>query len=153
MAESRFVPAAESRFVYVTYIRAPAEKVWAALTDPQLNRKFWGGYHQQSSWAVGDDYAIVGPEGDAWDSGKVLEADPPRRLSVSWLHLRDEAMKAEGVSTASFDLETSPEGITKLTLTHSIGASPSKFIEAVSTGWPSILSSLKSLLETGVAIG
>jgi uncharacterized protein YndB with AHSA1/START domain len=144
---------AESRFVYVTYIRAPAEKVWEALTDPELNRKFWGGYHQESSWAVGADYAILGPDGNAWDSGKVLEADPPRRLSVSWTHLKDEAMKAEGVSTASFDLETSPEGITKLTLTHAIAASPSKLIEAVSGGWPMILSSLKSLLETGKAIG
>jgi len=144
---------AESRFVYVTYIRAPAERIWHALTDPALNRKFWGGYHQRSSWAVGDDYAIQGPEGDAWDTGKVLESDPPRRLSVSWLHLKDAAMKAEGVSTASFDLEAMPDGVTKLTLTHTIGAAPSKFIEAVSGGWPMILSSLKSLLETGVAIG
>ena len=144
---------AESRFVYVTYIRAPAEKIWEAITTPEQNRKFWSGYHQETSWQVGADYAIVSAEGVAWDAGKVLEIDPPRRLSVSWLHLKHEDMKADGLSTATFDLEPASEGVTKLTLTHSVGVSPSKLIEGVSRGWPGILSSLKSLMETGEAIG
>ena len=143
---------AESRFVYVTYIRAPAEKIWEALTTPELNRKFWSGFHQQCRWGVGDDYKVVSADGVAWDEGKVLEIDPPRRLSVSWLHLKHDDMKADGVSTATFDLETEAKGVTKLTLTHSVGVSPSKLIEGVSRGWPGILSSLKSLLETGEAI-
>jgi uncharacterized protein YndB with AHSA1/START domain len=144
---------AESRFVYVTYIRAPAEKVWEHLTTPELNKLFWGGYHQHSGWQVGDDYQVLGPDGRAWDSGKVLAADKPRRLSVSWLHLNDAAMKAEGVSTATFDLQAGGEGVTKLTLTHTMGVADSKLIGAVSVGWPSILSSLKTLLETGKALG
>jgi uncharacterized protein YndB with AHSA1/START domain len=143
---------AESRFLYVTYIRAPAQKVWDALTDPEVNRKFWGGYHQQSSWKVGDDYGIQGPDGRVWDTGKVLAFEPPKHLSVSWLHLMDEAMKAEGVSTAIFDLEPQENRSTKLTVTHSIGIANSKLVGAVSTGWPMILSSLKSLLETGTAL-
>ena len=143
---------AESRFLYVTYIRAPAQKIWDHLTSPELNKLFWGGYHQQSGWKVGDDYAIAGPDGKLWDTGKVLAADPPRRLSVSWMHVADEAMKAEGHSTATFELEAAGEGVTKLTLTHSIGIADSKLIGAVSGGWPSILSSLKSLLETGSAL-
>jgi uncharacterized protein YndB with AHSA1/START domain len=126
---------AESRFVYVTYIRAPAEKVWEHLTTPELNKLFWGGYHQHSGWQVGDDYQVLGPDGRAWDSGK------------------DAAMKAEGVSTATFDLEAGGEGVTKLTLTHTMGVADSKLIGAVSVGWPSILSSLKTLLETGKALG
>ena len=142
---------AESRFLYVTYIRAPAAKIFAALTDPEQNKKFWDGYSQQSAWAKGADYAIVDKSGVAWDTGKVLEFDPPKRFAVSWLHLHNAAMKAEGESIASFDLEPLDESLTKVTLTHSIKVSPSKLIEAVSTGWPMILASLKSLMETGEA--
>jgi len=142
----------ETRFLYVTYIRAPAAKIFAALTDPEQNKKFWGGYSQQSSWEQGGDYSIVGTDGRAWDTGKVLSIDPPRHVCVSWTHQIDEALKAEGASTASFDLEPMGEGLTKLTLTHSIDRSPSKFIEAVSGGWPMILASLKSLMETGEAL-
>ena len=143
---------AESRFVYVTLIRAPAQKIWDHLTDPETNKKFWGGYSQQSNWRVGEDYAIVDGAGKAWDTGKVLAFDPPRRLSVSWLHLTDAAMMAEGHSTATFELEPASDTVTRLTVTHSIGVAPSKLIEAVSTGWPMILSSLKSLVETGKAL-
>jgi uncharacterized protein YndB with AHSA1/START domain len=141
----------ESRFLYVTYIRAPAAKIFAALTDPEQNKKFWGGYSQQSTWEKGADYSIVSADGSAWDTGKVLSIDPPRHVSVSWLHLRDAAMKAEGASTASFDLEPMGDNLTKVTLTHSIGVSPSKLIAAVSTGWPMIMASLKTLMETGEA--
>jgi uncharacterized protein YndB with AHSA1/START domain len=143
---------AETRFLYVTYIRAPAAKVFEALTDPEQNKLFWGGYHQDSTWQVGAAYAIVGPEGNAWDTGTVLAFHPPTHLEVSWLHLHDPDMKAEGVSACRFDLEARGE-TTKLTVTHSIPVAESKLIGAVSTGWPMICASLKSLLETGQALG
>lgn len=143
---------AESRFVYITYIRAPAETVFAALTDADQNRVFWNGYHQRSTWAVGSDFAIVGPEGNTWDEGEVVAFDPPRGFEVTWRHLHDAAMKAEGVSTCRFQLE--PMGtMTKLTVTHVSPVEGSKLIDAVSTGWPMICSSLKSLLETGKPLG
>jgi len=144
---------AESRFLYLTYIRAPAQAVWDALTDPAQNKLFWSGYHQQSSWAVGADFAIVGPEGNAWDTGKVLAFDPPKHFLVTWNHQHDAAMKAEGESTCSFDLEALSDQLTKLTVTHTIPVAESKLSGAVSTGWPMIMSSLKSLLETGKALG
>ncbi len=144
---------AESRFLYLTYIRAPAHKVFDALTDPEQNKLFWAGYHQESSWAVGADFAIIGPEGKAWDTGKVLAFDPPRRLSVTWRHQHDEAMKAEGESVCSFLVEALSDELTKVTVTHVIGVADSKLIGAVSGGWPMILSSLKSLLETGKPLG
>jgi uncharacterized protein YndB with AHSA1/START domain len=143
---------ADSRFLYVTYIRATPERIFEALTDPERNRLFWHGYRQQSSWKKGADYAIVSGDGEAWDTGKVLAWDPPKRLSVTWTHQKDAAMKAEGESVATFDIEPVNDRVTKLTITHTIGVSPSKFIEAVSTGWPSILANLKSLLETGSAL-
>jgi uncharacterized protein YndB with AHSA1/START domain len=143
---------AESRFLYVTYIRAAPQRIFEALSDPAQNKLFWGGYSQQTSWATGADYAIVSGDGEAWDTGKVLACDPPRRISVSWTHQKDAAMKAEGESVATFDIEPVNDHVTRLTVTHTIGVAPSKFIEAVSTGWPSILASLKSLLETGTAL-
>ena len=144
---------AESRFLYVTYIRAPAQKVFDALTDPALNQQFWSGYHQESTWAVGADFAIVSADGAAWDTGKVLEFDPPKRIAVTWVHQHDEAMKAEGESTCSFDVEALSPELTKLTVTHAIPLEVSKLIGAVSGGWPMIMSSLKSLLETGRPLG
>ena len=137
----------------MTYIRATPERIFDALTDPEQNRIFWSGYAQKSSWKVGDDYAVVSGDGEAWDAGKVLACERPKRLSVTWTHQKRPELKAEGKSTATFELEPVNAHVTKLTLTHVIGvASPSKFIEAVSGGWPSILASLKSLLETGAAL-
>ncbi|HKT53170.1 MAG TPA: SRPBCC family protein [Caulobacteraceae bacterium] len=145
---------AESKFLYVTYIRASAENIWKHLTDPELNKLFWGGYAQVSAWTVGADWNITGPGGEVWDEGKVVAFEPPRRLVLNWRHVKNDAMRAEGLSTATFDLEAAKaEGVTKLTVTHTIGVEDSKLIEAVSGGWPSILASLKSLLETGQALG
>jgi uncharacterized protein YndB with AHSA1/START domain len=143
---------AESRFVYVTYIRAPAEAIWEALTTPEINKKFWGGFSQVTSWKVDDDFRIVGPDGKAWDIGQVLQFDPPRRLQVTWQHQMDEAMKAEGFSKMGFTLEAQDGGLTRLTVTHEIDHADSKFIGAVSHGWPQIVSSLKSLMETGAPL-
>ena len=143
---------ADSRFVYVTYIRATPQQVWDELTNPERNRLFWSGYHQETSWKVGDDYEVVGPDGRAWDVGKVLANEPLRRLEVSWHHQHDEAMRAEGESICAFELEAVSPEVTKLTVTHAIGRADSKLIGAVSNGWPSILASLKSLIETGRAL-
>lgn len=144
---------AESRFLYLTYIRAPAQKVWEALTDPAQNELFWSGYHQELTWEVGADFAIISRDGQAWDTGKVLAFDPPRRFQVTWNHQHDPAMKAKGESTCSFDLEPLSDQLTKVTVTHVMPIAESKLIGAVSTGWPMIMSSLKSLLETGRALG
>jgi hypothetical protein len=65
------------------------------------------------------------------------------------MHQHDAAMRAEGESTCSFDLDPATDTVTKLTVTHAIGVGNSKLIAGVSNGWPSILASLKSLIETG----
>jgi uncharacterized protein YndB with AHSA1/START domain len=143
---------AESRFLYVIYIRASAERVWACFTDPAQNKLFWAGYHQRTTWKAGADYEIVAADGDAWDTGKVLAIDPPHHLQVTWNHQHHAEMKAEGESTVTIDLEEAAPGVTRLTLSHVIGVANSKLIEAVAGGWPALLSSLKSLIETGKAI-
>jgi uncharacterized protein YndB with AHSA1/START domain len=93
----------------------------------------------------------VFPDGRIADSGEVLEVDPPRRLVLRWHNEFKPELRAEGPARCTYELEPMG-GAVKLTITHSIDRPRSKFIEAVSGGWPRILSNLKSLLETGQAI-
>ena len=88
------------------------------------------------------------PDGRVGDSGEVLELDPPKRLVVSWRNELSPAMYVEGHSRASFDLEPAGDAV-KLTVTHGFNTPDSELYKGVSTGWPAILASLKSLLETG----
>jgi uncharacterized protein YndB with AHSA1/START domain len=139
---------AKSKFVYVTYIRTTPEKLWRALTDPELTRQYWFGVSSESDWKPGASWRLMIPDGRVGDSGEVLEIDPPRRLVISWRNEFIPELRAEGFSRATFELE--PEGdAVKLTITHEMDRPDSEFIKGVSSGWPPILSSLKSLLETG----
>jgi len=137
-----------SRFVYVTFIRSTPEKIWDALTRPQFQKQYWFGMHIDSDFKAGSPWSLQFEDGRVADEGEVLEADPPRRLVISWRHQMRPELTAEGEARASFDIEPA-EGSVKLTVIHDIDREGSKLIEAVSGGWPSILSSLKSLLETG----
>jgi uncharacterized protein YndB with AHSA1/START domain len=139
---------AESQFVHVTYIRATAEKLWQALTEPEFTRRYWFDTTQESERNPGASWRIIFADGRTADSGKIVEIDALRRLLLTWRHELDAGMRAEGYSRLSYELEQQGEAV-KLTVRHEMTKSGSKFIEAVSTGWPPILSSLKSLLETG----
>jgi uncharacterized protein YndB with AHSA1/START domain len=90
----------------------------------------------------------VSGDGQVFDAGEIVEAEPPRRLVIRWHHQNKPELKAEGPSLCTMELEPAA-GAVKLSITHSIEREPSKLIEAVSGGWPKILSNLKSLLETG----
>jgi uncharacterized protein YndB with AHSA1/START domain len=139
------------RFLYVTYIRTTPQKLWEALTQPDLNRAFWGCW-QDTTWAPGADWKLMMPDGRVGDAGKVLEIDQPRRLVLEWRNQFRPELHAEGDSRCTFDIE--PMGpVVQFTVTHEIDRDHSKFIEAMSAGWPMILSGLKSLLETGEALG
>jgi uncharacterized protein YndB with AHSA1/START domain len=134
-------------FVYVTYIRVTPEKLWDALIKPEFTRAYWCETWQDCDWKAGSPWRIMTPDGRVGDSGEVLEIERPRRLVLSWRNEFTD-MKAEGYSRATFELEPVGETV-KLTVTHEMERDGSKFIAAVSTGWPHILSSLKSMLETG----
>ena len=142
----------ESRFVYVTYIRTTPEKLWRALTAPEFTRQYWAGTWQDCTWEKGASWKLMIPDGRVGDAGEVLEIDPPRRLVLSWRNHFKPELEAEGMSRATFELEQEDDMV-KLTVIHEIGKPDSKFIEAVSGGWPLILASLKSLLETGQVAG
>jgi uncharacterized protein YndB with AHSA1/START domain len=132
----------------VTYIRTTPQKLWKALMDPAFTRKYWCGTHQESEWKPGAEWKNMIPDGRVADSGKVLEIEPERRLVLSWRNEFMPKLRAEGYSRAIFELEKQGDSV-KLTIIHEMDKAGSKFIDAVSNGWPHILSSLKSLLETG----
>jgi len=140
---------ARSTFVYVTYIRTTPQRLWAALTtDTEFMKRYWFGVHCESAWTAGSPWKMLSDEGNILDSGEILESDPPQRLVIRWQHQKMPELKAEGDSRCTMELEPSGPAV-KLTITHTIEREPSKFISAVSGGWPKILSNLKSLLETG----
>jgi uncharacterized protein YndB with AHSA1/START domain len=142
---------AKSTFVYVTYIRTTPEKLWSALTDDvEFMKQYWFGVHWESQWTAGSSWKMVHPDGRILDAGEIVEAERPKRLVIRWRHQDKPELKAEGESLCTMELE--PSGPTvKLSITHTIGREPSKLIEAVSGGWPKVISNLKSLIETGSA--
>jgi uncharacterized protein YndB with AHSA1/START domain len=142
---------AKSQFVYVTFIRTTPEKLWRALMEPEFTRQFWMGTTQESEWKVGSSWRIVKPNGDTADSGEVVEIDPPRKLVLKWQNHLFPDLTAEGFSRMTYELEQKGDSV-KLTVTHGMEKSDSEFIRKVSGGWPGILASLKSLLETGKSL-
>jgi len=139
---------ADSRFVYVTYIRTTPEKVWRALIDPEFTRRYWAETWQESEWKPGASWRIMIPDGTVADAGEILEIEPHRRLVLKWRNEFRPELREEGYSRLTYELEPQTESV-KLTIIHEIDVPDSKLIQAVSGGWPAILASLKSLLETG----
>jgi uncharacterized protein YndB with AHSA1/START domain len=142
---------ARSSFVYVSYIRTTPEKLWSALTDVQFMKQYWFGMHCESQWTAGSSWKMVSGDGEVYDAGEIVEAEPLRRLVIHWQHQKSPELKAEGDSRCTIELEPSGTAV-KLSITHTIEREPSKLITAVSGGWPKIISNLKSLLETGTTV-
>ncbi|MDE2346109.1 MAG: SRPBCC domain-containing protein, partial [Gammaproteobacteria bacterium] len=111
----------------------------------------WFGMHCESRWTAGSPWQLVSGDGQVFDAGEIVEALPPKRLVIRWQHQNKPELKAEGASLCRMELETTNSAV-KLTITHSIEREPSRLIEAVSGGWPKVLSNLKSLLETGAVV-
>ena len=143
--------APQSSFVYVTYIRTTPEKLWSALTGAEFMKQYWFGVHCESHWTAGSSWKMVSPKGQILDAGEIVEAMPPRRLVIRWQNQFKPELKAEGGSLCTMELEPSGTAV-KLSITHTIERERSKLIEAVSGGWPKVISNLKSVLETGSAV-
>jgi uncharacterized protein YndB with AHSA1/START domain len=137
-------------FVYVTYIETTPDKLWEALTSSEFSRQYWFGTELRTDWKIGSPFALV-MDGTARDVGEILEYDRPRRLSYTFSHVLKDELQNEKPTKVVFTIE--PHGpFAKLTLTHEGFAEASELLDGISKGWPAILSSLKSLLETGTAL-
>ena len=135
-------------FVYVTYIKTTPEKLWEALTDGEFTRLYWGGRRIQSDWNVGSPVRHAREDGGIDWEGEVLQAQPPRLLSYTFHMQISERHRGDRPSRVTFELQ--PMGsVVKLTLTHDDFESDSATFETTRHGWPAIISSLKSLLESG----
>ncbi len=136
-------------FVYVTYIRTTPVKLWEALTKPELTRQFWGGIINRSDWTSGSKWEHVN-EADSdpiYVFGEVLESNPPTRLVMTWVDPDD--VKDASVVT----LELQPiDDLVRLTVIHGDFKDGSAMQSRISKGWPLVLSSLKSFIETGSGI-
>jgi uncharacterized protein YndB with AHSA1/START domain len=140
-----------SRFVYVIYIRTTPEKLWKALIDPEFTRRFWNEMWQDCEWKPGATWRLMIPDGRVADGGEVVEIEPQRRVVLRWRNEFMPELRKEGYSRMTYEIEKKGDSV-KLTVIHEMERERSKFIESVSGGWPMILSSLKSLLETGEAL-
>jgi uncharacterized protein YndB with AHSA1/START domain len=136
------------KFVYVSYIGSTPEKVWQALTDPDITRKYWVNHHNASDWKVGsrwehrdfDDPKLVDI------IGTVVESEYPRRLVVTWVPPKNEGIQ-EKTSRVAYDIESFGENVVRLTVTHD--QLDQEMYNSISFGWPMVISGLKTLLETG----
>jgi uncharacterized protein YndB with AHSA1/START domain len=136
------------QFVYVTYIATTPEKLWKALTDPDLTTRYWQ-HVNVSHWQPGSpwEHRDSGIQGAPLLVGRVLESSPARRLVLTWA-FPDDAKREEKHTRVTFEIEPI-RGVVRLTVTHDRLEPDSDMMRGITDGWPKVLSSLKSFLEVG----
>jgi uncharacterized protein YndB with AHSA1/START domain len=138
----------KAKFVYVTYIASTPEKVWKALLESEFTRQYWG-HDNVSDWKPGSKWEHRTHDGKNTVRilGEVVESVPPKRLVLTWADPADAADKSKH---SRVTLEIHPiENMVRLTVTHDELGEGSPMLKGISEGWPRVVSSLKSLLETG----
>ncbi|MGH3758807.1 ArsR/SmtB family transcription factor [Actinophytocola sp.] len=165
-------PMGDPTFVYTTFIDTTPERLWRALTEPEFTRRYWSGLELVSDWRVGSPVLLRhGPDEQATDQGQVvLESDPHRRLAYSWHKYQPEhaelfgwsperlaELREEPQTQIAFDIEEAGP-VVRLTVTHDGFAGETEMYKAVSGrleqsgGWPHLIASMKTLLETGAPL-
>lgn len=137
------------KFVYVTYINTTPEKLWHALTDNEMIKDYWFRHRNVSDWKVGSSWRHEHYDDptQVHIAGKVIESVRPKRLVLSWAFAAETATP-EKTSRLTFEIEPATDAV-RLTITHEELEPGSPMLEGITKGWPWVLSSLKSLLETG----
>jgi len=132
------------KLVYTTFIRSTPKKTWDAISNPKFARQYWAGMANVSDWKKGSKWEHLNPEDEVWITGEVVECTPPKRLVLTWAdpdNLKDK-------SRVTFEIEKVEDSVC-LTVTHDQFKAGSTMVGKVSWGWPRVLSSMKSFLETG----
>jgi uncharacterized protein YndB with AHSA1/START domain len=139
--------------VYAIYIASTPEKVWQALTTAEFSRKYFSGFAVEAELKVGGAFVARAPDGSVHISGEVIECDPPRKLTITWNVNWPGLVEKLGPTLVTYEIERAGDAAVRLTLIQShdrtIG---DDILSGGRQGWPAILSSLKSLLETGDAL-
>ena len=135
--------------VYQLYINASPERLWDAITNPQIVAKFFHGAQVESTYEIGSKLRSLSPDGSqVWGENTILECDPPHLLVHTWRSLYDPTLAAEPESRVTWQIEAQPGGQSRLTLTHDrLEDSPAT--AASVKGWSYIVSNLKTVVETG----
>jgi uncharacterized protein YndB with AHSA1/START domain len=142
---TKFKPA----IVYTIYIASTPEKVWQALTSAEFSRKYFSGFAIEAELRTGGAFIARAPDGSVHIDGKVIECDPPKKLTVTWNVNWPELVEKLGPTLVTYEIEPAGETV-KLTMLQSHDRPISDdILSGGRQGWPAILSSLKSLLETG----
>jgi uncharacterized protein YndB with AHSA1/START domain len=135
--------------VYAIYIASTPAKVWEALTTAEFSRKYFFGFAVEAELKVGGAFIVRAPDGSLHISGEVIECDPPRRLTITWNVNWPALVEKLGQTLVTYEIEPAGESV-RLTLTESHERPiDDDILSGGRQGWPAILSSLKSLLETG----
>src|SRR3954447_21657665 len=138
--------------VYTIYIAAPPEKVWQALTSAEFSRQYFSGFAVEADLKVGGRFIVRAPDGSDHITGEVVACDPPRKLTVTWNVNWPGLVEKLGITLVTYEIEPAGDAV-RLTMTESHEREISDdILSGGRAGWPAILSSLKSLLETGQAL-
>jgi len=139
-----------SEFVYTTYIKTTPKQVWDAITNPEFARQYWG-HGNVSDWKPGSKWEHVnGSTGNVMMTGEILESNPPNRLVLSWVPPEKRGDKAE-TSRVTFEIDIMGDMV-RLNVIHDQLQAGSDMARGISKGWPRVLSSMKTFLETGKAL-
>ena len=139
----------DSEYHYTTYIRTTPDKVWAAITTPEFTRQYWGKANM-SDWKTGSRWEHRGDDGVTRVTGIVAESVPPQRLVLTWAAPGDHDFP-ERHSRVTFEIDAIDDMV-RLHVAHELLIAGSDMAKGISGGWPRVLSSLKTFLETGKAL-
>ena len=138
--------------VYTIYIASTPEKVWQALTTAEFSRKYFSGFAVETELKVGGAFIARAPDGSVHISGEVIECDSPRKLTITWNVNWPALVEKLGVTLVTYEIERAGDAV-RLTMTEAHDRPiDDDILSGGRQGWPAILSSLKTLLETGDAL-
>jgi len=140
----------ETTQVYRVLIKATPEQIWDAIIKPEFTTRYFHGARVETSGATGESMRYFGPDGSVWGDETIIEADRPRKLVVPWRSLYDDELASEPASRVTWLIDQDRDGVCILTVTHDQLESSLGTAQSVSgVGWMTVLSGLKTLLETG----